>query len=113
MYISAIKYLLASLATAVFGVVYEHFSHGVTSLFMVCAFLIPLLGGTAALLLHRHTPDSTGKTLYNLGLLTLTVGSLMQGILEIYGTTNHLCRTYWIAGLALILLGCLRQLRKA
>lgn len=105
MYISAIKYLSASLASAVFAIAYEQFSHGVVSYFMLAAFLFPLLGGGAALLFDGCTRRRMDRTLYNCGLLTLTVGSITQGILEIYGTTNRLCAIYWIAGIALTVLG--------
>lgn len=105
MYISAIKYLSASLVTAVFAIIYEQFSHGVVSYFMLSAFLFPLLGGGAALMLSAVTRKKVDRTLYNCGLLTLTVGSITQGILEIYGTTNRLCGIYWIVGIALTVLG--------
>ena len=39
------------------------------------------------------------------GIATLTVGSLISGALEIYGTTSPLIVVYWIAGAALTLLG--------
>ena len=43
--------------------------------------------------------------LYHAGIATLTVGSLISGALEIYGTTSPLIVVYWIAGAALTLLG--------
>lgn len=111
LYTSAIKYLSASLAAAVFSIVYEHFSHGVVSWFMLAAFLIPLLGGGIGLLLTAFTRKRTDRTMYNCGLLTLTVGSITQGILEIYGTTNRLCGIYWIVGIALSVFGGISCLR--
>lgn len=112
MFISAINYLGASLAAAVFAIVYEHFSHGVVSYFMLSAFLFPLLGGGAALLLSACTQRRLDRTLYNCGLLTLTIGSITQGILEIYGTTNRLCTAYWIVGIGLTVLGAAQSLKK-
>ena len=39
-------YLIISVLCAVFGAVYELFSHKVYSIYMIFAFMIPLLGGT-------------------------------------------------------------------
>ena len=39
------NYAAVSAFMLLFGAVYEYFSHGVFSAFMVYAFLIPLLGG--------------------------------------------------------------------
>lgn len=98
------------MVTAVFAIVYEQFSHGVVSNFMLFAFLFPLLGGGAALLLSALTRRKSDRTSYNCGLMTLTVGSITQGILEIYGTTNRLCVLYWIAGVGLTVVGTAQSL---
>lgn len=113
MYISAIKYLSASFVVAVFAIIYEQFSHGVVSYFMLLAFLFPLLGGGVMLLLGAWSRKKSDRTLYNCGLLTLTVGSITQGVLEIYGTTNRLCVVYWIVGIGLTVLGAARLCRGA
>ena len=81
--------------TAAFGLVYEHFSHGVTSYYMLFAFLIPLSAGIARLLPIFRGRDGL---FWSCGTLTLTVGSLLRGALEIYGTTSRLCGIYWILG---------------
>ncbi len=101
------------MTAAVFAIVYEHFSHGVVSYFMLAAFLFPLLGGGLALLLSVRARRRLDRTLYNCGLLTLTIGSITQGILEIYGTTNRMCTVYWIVGLGLTVLGAARLCRGA
>ena len=99
---TAFVYLCAALATALFGFVYEQFSHGVWSAPMVYAFAIPLAGGAlpfAALALWgRQHPAPFARTCWHLGLTTLTVGSLMAGVLAIYGTTNRLMAGYFVAG---------------
>lgn len=118
MFISATNYLWATLATAAFGLIYEHFSHGVTSYLMLLAFLFPLLGGAALCLLpllRAPRPRPGARSLYGCGILTLTVGSLVQGALNIYGTTNRLCTLYWLAGGSLLILAVgsyLRSLRR-
>ncbi len=98
-----LKYWIFSLATAVFGLVYEHFSHGVVSCFMVFAFLIPLLGG-AVRLIPSFNARTQGEIWGACGILTLTVGSIVRGILEIYGTTNRLCAIYGIVGAAFLVM---------
>ena len=45
------------------------------------------------------------NNLYNAGVATLTIGSLVYGILEIYGTTNSKVIVYFIVGVFLLILG--------
>ena len=100
--------LIASSALLLFAAVYECFSHGVVSAFMVGAFLIPLLGGALpGLLLERlparQRPGGGSRWLWGAGLTVLTAGSLFRGVLEIYGTTSRLGAVYWAVGFALCL----------
>lgn len=104
-------YLLVTLFCAAFGAVYESLSHGVYSYFMLYAFAFPLCGGAlpfTALSLGRgkRLPGFLPRQLYHFAIAALTVGSLMTGVLEIYGTTNDLLQVYWYAG-ALLLLAAL------
>ena len=107
---TALVYLAASLFCVLFGAVYEIFSHGVYSYFMIYAFLIPLAGGALPWLLmglslckcDRRLPETAIQALYHCGIISLTVGSLMTGVLSIYGTTNRLTSVYWAIGAALI-----------
>ncbi len=103
-------YLLAAALCAGLGFVYERFSHGVSSLFMVGAFVFPLLGGAGvlmALLLFPWAwpPLPLARSLYRSGIATLTVGSLLTGVFEIYGSAAPLVLVYWPAGLLLALAG--------
>ncbi len=99
-------YLILAAAVLVGGLVYEHFSFGVLSVFMLGAWLIPLLCGCVpnGLWAHRVLPrPETGvRRLLLAGIATWTVGSLLQGALEIYGTTNRLMAVYAAAGAALL-----------
>lgn len=103
----AARYLAVSLFCAFFGAVYEAFSHGVYSYFMLYAFAFPLVGGTAVFLAlargRGRMPSAPVRQLYHGGVASLTLGSLMRGVLEIYGTTNALVSAYWYAGGALCL----------
>ena len=100
--------LIAAAALLLFAAVYECFSHGVVSVFMVGAFLIPLLGECLpGLLLGRLSPErrpgGPSRWLWGAGLTVLTAGSLFRGVLEIYGTTSRLGAVYWAVGSALCL----------
>ena len=115
-------YLFLSLFVLVFGQIYEHFSHGVYSNYMIFAFLFPLLGLFLSNFLLRLLPKKgagekerfsgsvTGEKTFSFwkwGIATLTVGSLYKGILEIYGTSSHLELSYLIVGCGFCLLGCI------
>ncbi len=101
-------HLIASGFLAFFGGIYEFFSHGVYSGWMIFAFAVPLLLGALpyVLLLHRgKAPGWVFLNLWNSGVACLSVGCVFQGVLAIYGTTNALIVVYPIAGGLLLLLG--------
>ena len=108
-------YLLSTLLCALFGAVYELFSHEVWSCFMICAFALPLLlGAIPFFLLRMRGKPFPGKAaeLVHAGVAALTVGSILQGVLEIYGTSNPLTISYWLAGGTLTATGWLLTLKK-
>lgn len=114
------KYLAASIVIAVAAAVYGLFSHGVYSYFMTYAFMIPLLGGALPHLIaamrradadtknsadepEEYTESKTQTGFAKLFdakdtqlaiIATLTAGSLLKGVLDIYGTTNRLLIVY-------------------
>jgi glucan phosphoethanolaminetransferase (alkaline phosphatase superfamily) len=97
---------------ALFGAVYEVFSHQVYSYFMLYAFAIPLALGVlpyAVLLLKEKYPSKLFLNLWNTAIAALCVGSVFAGVLAIYGTTNSLVIVYPIAG-GLLMLVCLASL---
>jgi len=107
-YKMALRYLIISAAAALIGAVYECFSHEVYSYYMIYAFAFPLvLGAVPSLLLLKRARSLRipyrCSQMWQLGILTLTVGSMFQGVLEIYGTTNRLIMLYLIAGAVLML----------
>ena len=88
---------------ALFGAIYERFSHAVYSYYMIYAFAIPLIG---CVLPHTilqgqkaQPPRPVAIKLWNYGIVTLTVGSLAKGALDIYGTTRYLVLIYPVCGL--------------
>lgn len=110
----AFRYLLVAILCALFGAVYELFSHGVYALGMVYGFGFPLIGGALpALLLLKYgvkLPSDASRQLWHFGISALTVGSLFSGALEIYGTSSPLTSVYWLAGGACLLLSVLTAL---
>ena len=104
-----VTYLLITFFCALFGAVYEHFSHGVYSYYMIYAFMFPLVGGALPLgfLNVRKQTFRTNlftRNFYHAGIATLTVGSIVSGIFEIYGTTNKLIGYYWCIGILLLVI---------
>ncbi len=104
----------AALFTALFGAVYEAFGHGVWSYGMVYAFAFPLALGVLPLFLigffRKRVPNRFSRSVYHAGVATLTVGSLVSGALEIYGTSSPLTVVYWVLGAALVLGGAIVHL---
>lgn len=105
---TALIYLISSIFCALFGAVYEYFSFGVYSYHMLYAFAYPLIGGTLPALIVclrgiNNPPWKVSEWFYHCGIATLTVGSIIRGVLDIYGTTNQLTQWYWYAGAALII----------
>lgn len=104
------NYLLVTIFCAAFGGIYEAFSFGVYSRFMIYAFGWPLVFGMIPALFFyvRENADKAGavteanlvwpKRFWHTGVAILTVGSIFRGILDIYGTSSRLVNVYWIVG---------------
>ena len=93
--------LAGTLFLVLFGAVYEMFSHGVFSFYMLYAFSIPLVFGVTLyliLLFLRKYPDRVFLNLWNSAIVAFSAGSVFKGVLEIYGTTNSLVIIYPICG---------------
>ena len=92
-----------ALFLALFGAVYEHFSFGVYSVFMVYAFVFPLLAGLLLLLAAMGRRRPSQRTLFLLHACTaaLAVGSIAAGIIRISGRENLLLPVYPLLGAAL------------
>ena len=76
---------------------------------MVFAVAFPLLGGLVAGELLKKVPaerlpGQLPAEIYHCGLATLTVGSIIRGVMDIYGTENALVKYYAYAGIGLVVL---------
>ena len=122
--ITGLKYLAAAVVVAAAGQIYELFSHGVYSNYMIFAFMIPLAAGAVPNMIAAAFNKKRGPSGFYLdasdsgraapgirfaasglqlaAVATLTVGSLVKGALEIYGTTNRLTAVYPVAGTILL-----------
>lgn len=102
---TALVYLLVTIGVALFGAVYEWFSHGIYSYYMLYAFGFPLLLGalpfTLLALWERYPNFPLARKLYHAGVATATVGSIFEGILAIYGTSSVYLWVYVIAAAVL------------
>ena len=111
-----IRYIVATAFCIVFSVIYEHFSHGVYSQFMLLMYLFPLIGGVLPAALHLLIPafrcgDQMTRSIWNCAVMTLTFGSAITGVFEIYGTAaSQLTYAYWIAGNFLVIFAVVRYL---
>ncbi len=107
---TALRYTVATALSALFGGIYESFSFGVFSFFMIYAFAFPLvLGALPNLLIGTFAPQiypsTVSRYIYHAGVATLTVGSIFCGALEIYGTTSPYENVYMVVGAILTVTG--------
>lgn len=103
-----VRYANVSTLCLLFSFVYEQFSHQVYSGYMVGLFAIPLVLGVVprVIMIVKPALDRGGpwaKTVHAFAVATLITGSLLQGIVEIYGTTSGAIKYYFIAGCVLLL----------
>ena len=115
-YSDLLHYIGITVFCGIFGTVYEYYSHGVYSSYMQLMFLFPLIGGIIPNVLQLIIPripkvNAAVKKLWNCGVVTLTVGSAMTGVFEIYGgTVPVLIGGYWLAGILLAGIAVIRYL---
>ena len=74
---------------------------------MVFAVAFPLLGGVLVYELlgvfpERFLPSVWSLNLYNAGIATVTIGSIMKGIFDIYGTYSRWIRFYALLACLLV-----------
>ena len=94
---TSIKYLIISVLCLMVSCIYEYFSHEVYSSYMMAPFLVVFVAGILIVPLIKRLFTKAAFYLYNFSLATLVVGMYVQGVLEIYGTTNSLVYYYFIA----------------
>ena len=107
--------VIGAIFLALFGAIYELFSHGVYSYHMIYAFCFPLVMGVllyAVLIIKGKYPCKSFLNVWNTSIATFSIGSVFQGVLEIYGTSNPLVIVYPAAGLILMGLGIIMLIKQ-
>lgn len=122
---SLLPITLTTVFVFVFAKIYGIFSHGVSSVFMSYAFLLPLSLIFLPKLLNLctgnrlwngslDTEEEEGKKiflsslasfLWKIGVAVLTVGSLYKGVLDIYGTSGSFEWIYLVVGIVTLAVG--------
>ncbi len=97
----SLDWLFISIFCAVFSTIYEIFSHGVYSNAMIFLFVYPLLLGAVPCFLLEKAQQPYPNRFYQDGVFTITLASLLTGILEIYGTSSVYTTWFLYAGIAL------------
>lgn len=110
---SIVAYFFISIFLIVFDRIYAVFSHGVSSLSMNLMFLYPLIGGVGVYIILKYLCKEKGIkfrltfNIYNTGIATLTIGSLLKGIMDIAGTSSEYIVYYRIIGIIFIIVSIL------
>ena len=104
-------YAVTTLFTLVFSTIYELNSHGILSPHMVGLALYPLVGGFIVFWILQDLKRTLSLSWailawYQAALLTFMAGSLVSGILELYGTTSPFTNYFWILG-SLCIIACI------
>lgn len=104
---TALGFLVASAACIAVTNIYALFGHGVRSVSMDYMFLYPLMMGSLPSLvlavlrtrIRERRFLRLASNLYNSGVATLTAGAMLNGILEIAGTTSFYQPLFMCVGL--------------
>lgn len=110
---TAAIYFAVTAFSMIFDKVYALFGHGAYSSSMSLMFLYPLLaGGIIFLVLWFFIPNADDVkhyhfcyNCYNSGVAALTIGSMLNGIFEIAGTSSKYVLVFLICGYILLASG--------
>ena len=100
----AIFYLLLSAGCLIFSMVYEVFSHGVTSPYMHYLFAIPLLIGFLPCFITEYIKLPAPGRFWHDAVLIFTASSLLRGVMDIYGTSSPYIRISVYVGTIFVIL---------
>jgi hypothetical protein len=105
-------YVFTTLFCIAFNYIYSLFGHGVSSPFMSYAFVFSLVLGVVgfAVFGRLNLDNRIAFNLYNAGIATLTVGSILQGIIDIAGADTTYPVWYFAVGTVFVASGGLMVL---
>lgn len=105
---TALIWLGVAAFCGLFALIYQNNSHDITSAYMTFAFVPALVlgfGVYGVMFLARVRAPRLGGTIYQSGIITVTVGMIAVGVFRIYGTDNQLLPIYFFAGGGLMTVG--------
>jgi hypothetical protein len=107
-------YVFTTLFCIVFNYIYSLFSHDVSSPFMSYAFVFSLVLGVVGFIVIGllNLDNRVAFNLYNEGIATLTVGSILRGIIDIAGADTTYPIYYFLVGTVFVGIGGLIYLYK-
>jgi len=87
--------------------IYSLFGHGVSSSFMSYAFVFSLMLGVVGFMVfgRLNLDNRIAFNLYNAGIATLTVGSILRGIIDIAGADTTYPVFYFFVGTVFVAIG--------
>lgn len=98
---TAAIFSVSALVCAAFCFVYEYNSHGVHSYYIEYASVGPVLASVAWLVLGTTKKNVYISRLFefllNAACITLALGGIVKGIIELYGTNNSKLWLYYVA----------------
>jgi hypothetical protein len=105
-------YVFTTVFCIALSYIYSLFSHGVSSPFMGYAFAFSLVLGVVgfAVFGRLNLHNRAAFNLYNAGIATLTVGSILRGIIDIAGADTTYPIYYFFVGTVLVAIGGLGYL---
>lgn len=112
-----IKYFIFTIFCVVFSFVYLKLSFGVVSYYMKYLFLIPLILGVIVYFildkLKFIKSYRMSAYLYNAAIMTLTIGSGVQGIFEICGAQSNYTFIYLVVSIIFIIIAAVNTIIKS
>ena len=112
-------YIALTAFVALFGIVYETFSHNVFSAHMAFAWVWLLVFGVGVYALFAFSPIDKvpgvlPSSIYNFGVAMTTIRSVFIGVIEIYGNTGiakpEILTAYLLISLVFLIAGSIMYL---
>ena len=100
-------YAFSTLFCIALNYIYSLFGHGVSSPYMSYAFVFSLVLGIVGFIVFGwlNLENRIAFNLYNAGIATLTVGSILRGIIDIAGADTTYPVFYFLVGTVLVAIG--------
>lgn len=104
-----IRYGFFTILCIIINIVYSKFSHNVSSVYMSYMFIIPIIG----FIISIFNKTNLYKNLIACSTLTITLSSLLEGIVQIAGTDSKMVYVLLIIGIFLLIIAVLTRIKKS